>query len=86
MKPRGVLQPTNLGTKNPQQQQPGTSKSSSTHGSGDLDNELVAAMQQWDEEGDQLCGRMMLGEDGEDYGDCVMEGGATPPDLNDNQG
>jgi hypothetical protein len=30
-------------------------------------------MQQWDEEGDG----MML--EGEYYGDCLMEGGATPP-------
>jgi len=35
-------------------------------------------MQQWDDEGDQqLCGMML--DDENDYGNCIMEGGATPP-------
>ena len=46
MKPRGVLQPTNFGTKSKPPIMGGISKTSSQiHGSGgDLDNELVAAM------------------------------------------
>ncbi len=46
MKPRGVLQPTNFGTKNQPPIMGGTSKTSSQgHGSGgDLDNEFVAVM------------------------------------------
>ena len=58
MKPRGANQPTNLGQKVHSQ-------------NADLDDQLFAAMQQWDDNGDNTLG--FIEED-----DCLMEGGGTP--------
>lgn len=82
MKPRGVLQPTNLGTKN--QLPPNGSKNSSNAGSAELENELFEAMQGWDE-GEDAGGyggdhKYRRDHDFEENGDmCLLEGGSTPP-------
>lgn len=74
MKPRGALQPTNFGTK----QSKTPSSQGISGGSADLDNELFAAMQQWDDDN----GALGFVEEG--FEDCVMEGGATPEEVGDN--
>ena len=73
MKPRGALQPTNFGTK--QSKTPSSQGISGSSGA-DLDNELFAAMQQWDDDNGALG---FVEEAG--YDDCVMEGGADPEDV-----
>jgi len=74
MKPRGALQPTNFGTK--QSKTPSSQGINGSSGAADLDNELFAAMQQWDDDNGVLG---FVEEAG--YEDCVMEGGADPEDV-----
>ena len=74
MKPRGALQPTNFGTK--QSKTPSSQGINGSSGAADLDNELFAAMRQWDDD----IGALGFVEEG-GYDDCVMEGGADPEDV-----